>query len=242
MSTKVEVQSEKVNLNVRAHKSLPPSGVKSVRTVIQKRDSIFHKRHLVVEELKTKSAYDNEVIRAYRKNSEKKNGLCSAQNRSLWKALLFLFLILSISAGLIFWLYQNKFGFYSTKNDFGQNFASNPNVKISAVNRTGKSYPGEVQSIDVKIRESIVKTIKDSDPDLYIDYDGNLHRVEDRLKNLNKIEEPVRNFQDTFVFSTSKDGGVVVVKERKKLNGSVALFGTVRNSTKSAFKNNNTGA
>ena len=79
------------------------------------------------------------------------------------KAFLFLFLILGVTSATAYFIYAHKFARPSEAN-VAASAASEVATKASEANK--------------RTREPrLVKLVKDSDPDLYMDYDGNLHPV-----------------------------------------------------------------
>lgn len=85
--------------------------------------------------------------------------------------------MVAVTAGVTYWLYENKFGPHAREA------ISDAERKA----RSGKSLLDlQASGGEAKVLNSVVvKIIKDTDPDLYIDFEGNLHKVSD-LKKQNK--------------------------------------------------------
>jgi hypothetical protein len=83
---------------------------------------------------------------------------CFCQIGSAFKAVLVLFLILGVTGGIVAWIYHTKFSSKVTDKDKVM-VPADADIKQNELNSLG---------------ERIVKLIKSSDPDLYIDSEGNL--------------------------------------------------------------------
>ena len=154
---------------------------------------------------------DPDNPRAMRRSTEKSG----CRFGSCCKAVFYLFLMVGVTAAVVFWLYTNKFApkrfvFVEEEEDSG---------------RRGKALEDMLKkNITVIAKEEeadnkIVKTIKDDDPDLFIDAEGNLHPVSELTKepemNITAItEEPAiltaeeavnhHKIQENFEFSLSQ--------------------------------------
>ncbi|XP_059079958.1 uncharacterized protein LOC131878073 isoform X2 [Tigriopus californicus] len=121
---------------------------------------------------------------------------CFCQIGSSFKAVMFLLLILAATGALGFWLYQNK---------FGPNAIQDPHLPNLPSVSTLKPRQGKDLNLSDKLEENTQnqtipnKIIHDSDPDLYIDFEGKLHKVSD-----------LKEGKKTFL---TNDGRLVVLEE-----------------------------
>lgn len=141
---------------------------------------------------------------------------CFCQIGSSFKAVLFLFLILGATGALGFWLYQNKFGPNAIQ---APNLPNLPVVGSTLKPRQGKDLDLANQEIEVVQNQTNPdKIIHDSDPDLYIDYEGKLHKVSD-----------LKEGKKTFL---TNDGRLVVLEEDFEQNDSDSTtFDTIVSTT-----------
>ncbi len=146
---------------------------------------------------------------------------CQFRIGSSFKAIIYLILIIGLTTGVAVWLYHNKFRpSYRTK--FGPKSGPETDAKVVALN----------------------KTIKNDEPDLYLDFQGNIHRVseikvklraelgpnaeEDEAKSGPQVEEKEREnaakagkggSHNTNITREEEEEGVEVQRPRRKIKG-----------------------
>lgn len=119
---------------------------------------------------------------------------CVLQMGSGFRGLLILVIMVGVSSILAYWLYYSKLRTSSDVTTHESNIQPN---------RVGKSL-------------NVTKLISDSDPDLYIDFDGNLHPLSDL--NANKSSSTTKFQFETYPV---KNNSILVLKEKKEDDGVV---------------------
>ena len=137
---------------------------------------------------------------------------CFCQMGSGFKAVLILLAMVSVTTGVVWWLYVNKFsadarsqnrntGFRQGRTNLPSLNGVKPGTPGGIINTKSSNREDEDRDLEIDItfksenillngtgkggtqnepeQPKVVKTISDTDPDLYMDYEGNLHPVED---------------------------------------------------------------